>query len=42
MHVEIDANLNFRDAHAIVDKLESSIAAAFPDAEVIVHPDPQD
>jgi ferrous-iron efflux pump FieF len=40
LHVEIDATLNFRDAHAITDRLEKALEAAFPEAEVIVHPDP--
>jgi ferrous-iron efflux pump FieF len=42
LHVEIDATLNFRDAHAITDQLEKSLEAAFPDAEVIIHPDPKE
>lgn len=40
MHAEIDANLNFREAHAIADRLEHAIEAAFPGADVIIHPDP--
>lgn len=40
LHVEIDATLNFRDAHAIIDQLEKAIIAHFPGADVIVHPDP--
>ena len=40
LHVDIDANLNFREAHAITDRLEKAIEAAFPAAEVIVHADP--
>jgi ferrous-iron efflux pump FieF len=40
LHVEIDASLNFREAHAIIDRLEKAIIAAFPGADVIVHPDP--
>jgi ferrous-iron efflux pump FieF len=42
LHVEIDASLNFREAHAIIDRLEKAIIAAFPGADVIVHPDPVD
>lgn len=42
MHVDLDASLNFRESHAIVDKLEKAIMAAFPEADVIVHPDPID
>lgn len=40
LHVDIDAALNFREAHAIVDRLEQAIEHAFPDADVIIHPDP--
>ncbi len=40
LHVDIDAGLNFRDAHAIIDRLEHAIAQAFPGADVIIHPDP--
>ena len=40
MHVEIDAQLNFRDAHAITEQLEAALMQAFPSAEVIIHPDP--
>jgi ferrous-iron efflux pump FieF len=42
LHVDIDANLNFRTAHAIIDRLEHAIEHAFPGADVIVHPDPRD
>lgn len=40
LHVEVDANLNFRDAHTIIDRLEKAIMARFEGADVIVHPDP--
>ncbi len=40
LHVEIDAALNFREAHAIIDRLEKAIMARFAGADVIVHPDP--
>jgi ferrous-iron efflux pump FieF len=42
MHVEVDASLNFREAHAIIDRLEKAIMARFEGADVIVHPDPVD
>lgn len=42
LHVEVDANLTFRDAHAIIDRLEKAIMARFQGADVIVHPDPVD
>ena len=40
LHVEIDATLNFREVHSIIDRLEAGIHGLFTDADVIVHPDP--
>lgn len=42
MHVDIDAALNFREAHDITERLEDALLAAFPHAEIIIHPDPTD
>ncbi|MEM6649894.1 MAG: cation diffusion facilitator family transporter, partial [Pseudomonadota bacterium] len=38
--IQIDPDLSFRQAHDITDRIELAIEAAFPDADVIVHPDP--
>ena len=38
--IQIDPDLSFRGAHAISDRTELAIEQAFPDADVIVHPDP--
>ncbi|MEM1146617.1 MAG: cation diffusion facilitator family transporter [Pseudomonadota bacterium] len=38
--IQIDPNLSFRAAHDISDRIELAIEEAFPDADVIVHPDP--
>ena len=38
--IQIDPALSFRDAHDISDRIELTIEEAFPDADVIVHPDP--
>ena len=40
LHVELDPDMRFADAHAIADRVERSLEAAFPDADVIVHQDP--
>jgi ferrous-iron efflux pump FieF len=40
LHIDIDASLNFKDAHAITERLEDALLVAFPGAEVIIHPDP--
>ena len=42
MHVEMDGGLRLRDAHAIADIVEVKVGTAFPNAEVIVHQDPDD
>ncbi|GAA5192627.1 cation diffusion facilitator family transporter [Ferrimonas gelatinilytica] len=40
MHLELDAQLLLRDAHAIADGVEQRIRRAFPHADIIVHQDP--
>ncbi|MFZ4541245.1 MAG: cation diffusion facilitator family transporter [Rickettsiales bacterium] len=40
LHIDVDSTLNFKQVHAITDRLERSIINAFPAADVIVHPDP--
>lgn len=40
LHAEMDARLGFREAHAIIDKLEHALQDIFPGADIIVHPDP--
>ena len=42
MHLEMDGDMKLRRAHEIADKVEFAVAAAFPNAEVIVHQDPDD
>lgn len=39
-HAALDATLGFREAHAIIDRLEHALLAAFPGGEIIIHPDP--
>ncbi|MEO1188374.1 MAG: cation diffusion facilitator family transporter [Pseudomonadota bacterium] len=38
--IQIDPDLTFREAHTITDRIELAIEGSFPDADVIVHPDP--
>lgn len=38
--IQLDPNLSFRQAHEISDRIELAIEKAFPNADVIVHPDP--
>jgi ferrous-iron efflux pump FieF len=40
MHVDVDASLPFKDAHDITDRLEHALLEAFPQADIIIHPDP--
>ncbi|MEK9724749.1 MAG: cation diffusion facilitator family transporter, partial [Rhodospirillaceae bacterium] len=41
MHLEMDGDMPLRRAHKIADAVEIEVAAAFPNAEVIVHQDPE-
>jgi ferrous-iron efflux pump FieF len=40
IHLELDGNLSLYTTHAIVDKAEEKIIAAYPQAQVIIHQDP--
>jgi len=41
MHVEMDGDMPLREAHEIADVVELEVGRAFPNAEVIVHQDPE-
>ena len=40
-HLELDGNMTLARAHVISDEVESALRAAFPQAEVIIHQDPE-
>ncbi|HWA48804.1 MAG TPA: cation diffusion facilitator family transporter, partial [Dongiaceae bacterium] len=40
-HLELDGALSLTEAHRISDAVETDIRAAFPEAEVIIHEDPE-
>ncbi len=40
-HVDLPGAMSIAKAHAITDRVEADVRRAFPDAEVIVHIDPQ-
>ena len=40
-HLELDGSMTLLEAHAVSDRVEAAIVAAFPGAEVIVHQDPE-
>lgn len=39
-HVELDAELSVRDAHAITDRVEAAVMSVFPHSDVIIHVEP--
>jgi cation diffusion facilitator family transporter len=41
MHVDLDPEQTLEAAHIIVDAAEARLMAAFPTADVIIHPDPE-
>jgi ferrous-iron efflux pump FieF len=41
MHLELDRNMTLWRAHRIADEVELQVRAAFPEAEVIIHQDPE-
>jgi ferrous-iron efflux pump FieF len=40
-HVELDGTITLNEAHQISDAVEASVLAAFPNAEVLIHQDPE-
>lgn len=40
-HLEMDRNLTLFEAHAISDEVMEQVEAAFPNAEVLIHEDPE-
>lgn len=40
-HIELDPEISLRRAHRISDEVEASIVRSLPDADVIIHQDPQ-
>lgn len=40
LHIELDPDMKLRDVHVVCDEVEAAIAAAYPDAEILIHPDP--
>ena len=40
MHVELPASLSLIEAHKLLLKVETNILKAFPNADIILHPDP--
>jgi ferrous-iron efflux pump FieF len=40
-HVWVDPAMTVLDAHRIMDEIEAELMAAFPGAEILIHPDPR-
>jgi ferrous-iron efflux pump FieF len=41
VHIEMDGSLSLMRAHEISDEVEANLRSAYPDAEVIIHQDPE-
>ena len=39
-HVWLDGNLTIRQAHKVMDEIETALKIDFPDVEILIHPDP--
>ena len=42
MHADLDPGLSLEEAHEVVVEAENRVLAAFPAADIIIHPDPED
>lgn len=42
LHLEMDGGLKLRDAHEISDQVMMAVERAFPNAEVLIHADPEE
>lgn len=40
-HLELDENISLKDAHAIANEIEKNILEKFPNADIIIHQDPE-
>ena len=40
MHVELHGEMRLREVHDVTDALEAELQGAFPDVEIIIHPEP--
>ena len=41
-HLELDENMSLKQAHIIATDIEQAILAKIPNAEIIIHQDPED
>lgn len=40
LHIDLDKNINLQQAHHIADEVEAAVLKVFPQADVLIHPDP--
>lgn len=40
-HIEMDGNISLHKAHQVADEVETALLAVFPNADVIIHQDPE-
>ena len=40
LHIDLDKDINLQQAHDIADEVEATVIQAFPNADVLIHPDP--
>ncbi|MDP5070871.1 MAG: cation diffusion facilitator family transporter, partial [Congregibacter sp.] len=41
LHLEMDGDISLRDAHGIADAVQAAIFKDFPNADIVVHQDPE-
>ena len=41
-HLEMDGSISLGEAHRISEEVEQEIIALYPEAEVLIHADPED
>ena len=41
LHIEMDGEMTLLDSHAVADEVEARIQEAYPEAEIIIHQDPE-
>ncbi|MDX9859466.1 MAG: cation diffusion facilitator family transporter [Rhodospirillales bacterium] len=41
LHVELDDELSLREAHAVVEEVERALAQVYPNADILIHADPE-
>jgi ferrous-iron efflux pump FieF len=42
LHLELPGDMTLHDAHIVSDQVEADLLSEFPNAEVIIHQDPED